>query len=146
MAAVLFWAAMMILSAAVTVSICGMALRHISVDMKSVLMAAITTISGCIFMMGVFGVGISLTGTVSSNMIASIFVMLVPRAVIGAFVLIISLSIEFSYSASVFQELLSRTSSLICTILQFDLYDNMTAGLGLIVGSSVFSTIEGALR
>lgn len=145
MAAVLFWATMMILSAAVTVSICGMALRHISVDMKSVLMAAITTVSGCIFMMGVFGVGISLTGTVSSNMIASIFVMLVPRAVIGAFVLIISLSIEFSYSASVFQELLSRTSSLICTILQFDLYDNMTAGLGLIVGSSVFSTIEGAL-
>lgn len=145
MAAVLFWAAMMILSAAVTVSICGMALRYISVDMKSVLMAAITTISGCIFMMGVFGVGISLTGTVSSNMIASIFVMLVPRAVISTFVLIISLGTEFSYSASVFLELLSKTSSLVCTILQFDLFDNMTAGMGLIAFSSVFSIIEGSL-
>ena len=145
MGAVLFWAVMIMAVPAVTAGICGASLKYVSVDIKALMMGLLSTLAECIFVMGVFGIGISLTGTIGSNVIASIFVMVVPRAVISVFYLMINGGIDFSYQALDYETALSKTNALVYLVTQVDLEYSMYGNLSFVLPSSIWSIAEGAL-
>lgn len=116
-AAVLSQALFMMLAAIVTISLCSPFLNYVSVSWQGVLMGTAQTLASCFFVMGVFAIGISLTGNISSNIVASLLVLVIPRAVIAAFAVYVTRCITFASMLNAV-ELFAGTNTVMYTLEQ----------------------------
>ena len=97
--AVLLEALIMMLSAGFTACIGSLFLKYVNVDVMGLFKGIIQTVASCIFVCGVFAIGISLTGNIAANLVVSLLVMTVPRAIVTAFAYIINVNLVFGYGS-----------------------------------------------
>lgn len=81
-AAVLAWTLIIMLLPLITMWFIGLSLKYVQVPFADVLKATANILASSLFMMGVFALGINLSGTVFTNITTSLIVMLLPRLII----------------------------------------------------------------
>ena len=140
MTAVLSQALLMMVAALITISLCSPFLKYVSVSWQGVLMGTVQTLASCFFVMGVFAIGISLTGNIASNIVSSLLVLAIPRAVIGAFAFFVTRCITFASVSDVW-ELLEGTNTIMYT------FEQITGDASGFIGMSglIFTFAEGLL-
>lgn len=116
--AVLVWTLMMILIPAAVLGIMCGALPYVHVTARSLLLVGLNVLAAAVFVMGVFSIGIALSGTLFTNILVSLIIMLIPRLLFIAYMTIIG-NVAVYYPVDGMLELFFSKTNVISRLIVF---------------------------
>lgn len=100
MAAVISWCAVLILGATAVSLVCsGLFCNHYTANLLSFWMLIFNTFAGCVFVAGVFAIAVSITGTIFTNIIVALLILVMPP-ILTVMIAISAQNIPFVLSSS----------------------------------------------
>lgn len=120
--AVLAWTCiMLILPVAVLAGMCGV-LQYVTVSLLSVAEAVVKALAVSVFILGVFSIGISLSGTLFTNILVSLMILVTPRVLIFIYMNIIGGMAECYPAEEIMGNFFGGSNVLTQSVLWFDYY------------------------
>lgn len=118
--AVLTWNAAILLLSYVITAISGAVFPFVTVDYSQAFVIFINCMAGCFFMLGVFVIAMSLTGTIFTNLAVGVMILVVPRTIVTVFVYLLTDAVwilPFSFGDSILDDRLNVVTNMVTGVL-----------------------------
>lgn len=142
-AAVLTWAAGLILSSGlITVVTCGF-MKYVEVNLVSVVTIIFTSFAGSVYVLGIFLLAMSLSGTVFTNVVVAAMIMFMPRLILCICMAVLSEAVyfvPFDFSGFIFNDRLNVVTNIFTGIIARGRCDGIC-----MVSAGIYTLIVGVI-